>query len=159
MSGLTCAVNGVYSVICRDPETAAGGLDPFDPLLHAPGFYRHEREDLEFLTGTAIDRKVQVVPVGLQGWIPLANPVLGFDMRAFHVVVRVGYFVGDHATESFEVMVDDDSQIIDALIRASNWPTCSSSCINGVIPLESNRVRVDHTRFIWEITVEIRVTG
>lgn len=155
----SCAIDGLYATICRDPETAAGGIDPPNPVLHAPGFYRQDREDLEFLTGQSIDRKVQIVPDGTQSWIPLANPVLGFTMRSFVVVIRIGYFVGDHGPESFQVMADDDAKIMYAISRSSNWPSCPNICVNGIVPLSSNRIRVDSTRHIWEITVQVTVTG
>lgn len=159
MAASACAIQGIYDIICRDPETASGGIEPGNVELHAPGFYRHDREELEFLTGNSIDRKVQIMADGTRSWIPLANPVLGFRMRTFIATIRIGYFVGDHGPESMTIMADDDAKILNAISRQSNWPTCSSGCINGIVPMGSNRVRVDATRHIWEIPVLVTVTG
>ena len=159
MGASACAIDGLYAIICRDPETAEGGLDPVDVDLHAPGFYRHDREELDFLTGNSIDRKVRVVFDGTDGWPTLINPVLGFTMRSFIATIQIGYFVGDHRPESMAVMAEDDAQILNALSHASNWPACASGCINGYVVLSSRRIRIDATRDKWEIDVEITVSG
>lgn len=159
MAASTCALAGLYNIICRDPETATGGLDPVDVDLHAPGFYRSEREELEFLTGQSIDRRVRIEYDGTSGWPTLFNPVVGATMRTFLVTIRVGYFVGDHGPESFIVMAEDGSQIVNAISRSGNWPQCVSGCVNGYVPLDSNLVRIDSTRYTWDIVVSVTVTG
>lgn len=158
---IDCAIDAIYSTICRDAETAGGGLDPSETVLHAPGFYRHDRSELETLTGSAIDRKVQVIADGTTSWVPLYNPVIGVRIRCFNVFVRIGYFVGDHMTESFAVIGDDDLLIRNALIDQNNWPDCTVGCVNGIVPVSARRVEVDGdpARHIWEITVEVTVTG
>lgn len=158
---IDCAIDAIYATICRDPETASGGLTPSESTLHAPGFYRHDRSELDALTGNSIDRKVQVMSDGTAGWVPLYNPVSGVKIRRFSLIVRVGYFVGDHMTESFAIMGDDDLIISNALIDSTNWPDCAVGCVNGIVPVGGRRVEVDGdpTRHVWEITVEVTVTG
>lgn len=159
MAATACAINGLYAIICRDPETASGGIDPVEVELHAPGFYRSEREDLDFLTGQAIDRRVRILFDGTAAWPTLVNPILGFTMRTFIATIQIGYFVGDHRPESMEVIAEDDGLILNALSRQSNWPTCTSGCVNGYVVLASRRIRVDATRDIWEIEVAVTVSG
>lgn len=158
---IDCAISAIYECICRDEETAAGGLDPSEATLHAPGFYRHKRSELEQLTGSAIDRKVQVIASGTDSWVPLYNPVFGVKTRCYYVTVRVGYFVGDHMTESFAVIGDDDLLIRNAIVDQNNWPDCSVGCVNGMVPIDARRIEVDGdpARHIWEILVEVTVTG
>lgn len=155
---MICIRNALIAAICRDPETAEGGLDPYPSDYHAPGFYLQDRETLEFLTGQSIDRRVEIAFKGTEEWLPLANPVSGFDMLPLTIVIRVGYFVGDHGPESFIVMAEDDRLIQNAILSQSNWPECDGLCISGLIPVSGERIRIDSTRHVWEITVEAVVS-
>ena len=146
-------MRGVYTLICRDPETASGGIDPVNVELHAPGFYRTDREELEFLTGQSIDRRVQVMADGTPRFTALR---IGQNrLRTFGLTIRVGYFLGDHFIESMDAMADDDSLILRTLSKQENWPDCRG--ITNVQVTGSRRVRLDSTRQILEVYVELQV--
>lgn len=160
MGVVTCAIDGLYDIICRDPDTAAGGLTPGDTDLHASGFFRHDREPLERLESEAIDRKVQIVYDGTDEWHPLSPGGAGGPMmRTFRVVIRVGYAVGDHEFRSYPIIGDDEQQIVEAIMNQSNWPVCASGCLNGYVPAESAIAYPDEIRRILEIAVLVQVTG
>lgn len=151
---LVCTLRGLTDIICRDPETAQGGLTPGNTDLHAPGFYRTDREELEFLSGQSIDRRVQVIPTGMDNWTSMN--IAGGRLHTVQGKIRIGYFLGDHAIDSFGVIADDDSQIMQVLSKQSNWPACRG--LVNLRPLGSNVVRVDTTRQINEILVELQVS-
>lgn len=159
MGVVTCAINALYDMICRDVDTAADGLDPEDTTWHASGFFRHDREPLERLESEAIDRKVQIVYDGTNEWHSLSPSGGSALMRTFRVIVRVGYFVGDHEFLSYPIIGDDEQQILQAIMDQSNWPSCSSGCVNGYIPGDSAIAYPDEIRRILEIAVGVQVTG
>lgn len=148
-----CSIQGIYDVICRDPETASGGLDPLNVELHAPGFYRTDREDLEFLVGPSIDRKVQVMVDGTNKWLPIN--VGTKRLHVLGVTIRIGYFTGDHALATFEAMADDDALILRTLSKQSNWPACRG--LSNVKVLGSKPVKLEGNRQVLEIYLNLQV--
>lgn len=160
MSAVRCAMNGLYTIICRDPDTAAGGLTPNDGVLHLPGFYRHDRQRLESLTGSGIDRKVQIVYKGTSRWTTYVDPTTGFQMHDEIAVIRVGYFTGDHVNETMIVMGEDGQQIARAISKTINQPACDpGECVNGYIPQSSEVTKIDEQRYVLELEVLMKVTG
>lgn len=160
MSAARCAINGLYAIICRDPDTAAGGLTPSDVVLHSAGFYRHDRQRLEDLTGSGIDRKVQIMFNGTAGWLTYVDPTNGFQMRNEIATIRVGYFVGDHVNESMITMAEDKEQIARAISKTRNQPVCDpGQCVNGYIPQSSEVKKIDEQRYVLEIEVRLQLTG
>lgn len=161
MSVGTCAINGLYDILCRNVDTADGGTTPSETLLHAPAFYRHFGDRIDTLLGDGLDRKVQVVYDGTVKWIGISSGSSGSTrMRNFNVKIRVGYFAGSHVDETMMVMADDEQEIIKAIAFSPNWPTgCTSGCVNGYVPKGSSVRTLDATRYILEITVEVQATG
>lgn len=153
-----CVISGLYALICRTPdEGGTGGLTPEDVTLHAPGFYRYDRDDLGFLTGASIDRRVQIIPSGMRRLLPIRGANTVTYMKVFNLTIRVGYFAGSHAPDTYSVMADDDVLITKTLSKQANWPNCAG--VTNIRPLSSNLVRLDPSRFVWEITVEVQVMG
>lgn len=146
----TAAIETLYDVICRDPDTAEDRLFPGSTALHAPGFYRFDRDPLDRLESESIDRRVQVVYEGTSKW---GWPAFG-QRRTLLLTVRVGYFVGDHELRSYPVMVDDEQQIVQAIMDPSNW----TGCVHGFFPVASNVVVLDEARQVLEIRLESQVT-
>lgn len=157
----TCAINGIYNIICRNAETAAGGLDPDNTVLHADGFYRVERMELDDYEGQDFDRRVQVDYVGTSEWLGLMATYDQQRERRFGVIIRIGYFTGDHEADSHMVAGDDDHQINKALMLQANWPTsCTGGgCVNAYIPVSSGFSRVDEKRWVLEIALTVQVTS
>lgn len=153
----TCAFNGLYTAICRDKDTAAGGLNPDNTVLHASGFYRHFGDRIDELPGDGIDRKVQVVYEGTDKWIPYGSSNTSTRMRDFTVVIRIGYFAGSHVDETMAVIADDEHQIAAVIAKSTSFPTCSPGCVMGYVPASSNVVKLDNTRYILEIVVGVQV--
>jgi len=157
----TCAIEGLYTILCRDKDTAAGGLTPSETVLHASGFYRHFGDRIDILPGDGIDRKVQIVYEGTSKWTNISSGSSGTTrMRTFQVVVRVGYFSGDHVDETMMIIADDEQEMVKEIAFSTNWPTgCSSGCVNGYVPKTSTVKRLDDTRYVLEITLDVQVTG
>jgi hypothetical protein len=157
MSAIRCAINALYTLICRDPDTAAGGLDPTDTTLHGPGFYRHDRERLEQLPGPGLDRKVQIKWLGTDQWHTYVAPNTGFKMHTDPVMIRIGYYVNDHVNDSLLAMSEDNQQIAKTISRMVNYPTCAVGCVSGFIPASSEVIKLDELRYVLEITVDVQV--
>jgi hypothetical protein len=157
----TCAIEGIYNIICRNPDTAAGGLDPENITRHADGFYRIGRKTLEELEGEDIDRKVEVIYSGTSEWVGLMSTYDAQRTRRFGVLVRVGYFTGDHEMESMPIAADDDHQICKALMVQANWPTsCSGGgCVEAYIPVSSSFQQLNDEQWLLEIEVTVQVTA
>ncbi|MEK9735835.1 MAG: hypothetical protein VW239_00765 [Candidatus Nanopelagicales bacterium] len=146
----TAAIETLYDIVARDPDTAADRLFPGSTALHAPGFSRHDRSPIDELESEALDRRVQVVYEGTSRW---EWPSYG-QRRAMLLTLRVGYFVGDHEMRSYPVMVDDEQQIVQAIMDPSNW----TGCVHGFYPVASNVVVLDEARQILEIRFEAQTT-
>lgn len=159
MGVLICAFNGLYSMIARDPDTAAGGVDPSETIYHADGFQRYRGEELETLPGDGLDRRMQITYNGTTKWHTYADSVQNTRMRSFTVTIRVGYFAGDHVDETMAIMADDEQVIAKAIAKSANWPDCTNGCVNGYVPKSSNVLKLDPRRYILEIPVEVQVTG
>lgn len=159
MSVGTCAINGLYSIICRDPDTAAGGTSPSEAVLHAPGFLRHVGEPIDELAGQGMDRKVQIMYDGTKEWLKYGNSQHATRMRNFGVTVRIGYFAGSHVDQTMAIMADDEQAIAKAIAVSQNWPACTGGCVNGYIPGSSDVINLDDKRYILELSVAVQVTG
>lgn len=159
MSVGTCAINGLYTIICRDPDTALGGTTPSETVYHAAGFYRHFGDRLDYLPGDGIDRKVQIKYEGTRSWHSLASSAVSDRMRTFVITIRVGYFAGSHVDETMAIIADDEQEIAKAIALSASWPVCTNGCVNGYVPKSSNVLRLDDTRYVLEIAVDTQVTG
>jgi hypothetical protein len=159
MGIVTCAINGLYNIICRDPETAAGGLTPEDVNRHADGFYRIGRVTLDQLDGEDIDRKVEIIYNGTDDWVGLMATYDQQRQRRFGVTIRIGYFVGDHEMESQPIAGDDEHQICKAIMIQNNWPSsCSGGgCIEAYIPVSSSFSQINEEQWLLEIEVTVQV--
>lgn len=155
MSAITCAIQGIYNIICRHPETAEGGISPQNKDLHASSFARCERDTLTRLTGNAFDRSVQILFEGTDSITALASTVTGYRQRTVMLTIQVGYFVGDHEAASTTVIAQDDGDIIRELSKSINWPDCQTGCINGIIPINSIRTVIDDSRQMLEFRVQV----
>jgi hypothetical protein len=153
----TCAIDGLYNTICRNEETAAGGLNPEDTTRHADGFYRIERTELDDLEAEGCDRRVEIVYQGTNEWIGMPATYQQQRERRFGVVIRVGYFAGDHELETQRIASDDDHAICSALFLQSNWPLCTGGCVEAYLPVSSSFVRHSKTKWVLEIQVTIQV--
>lgn len=151
-ASIKCAVDAIYAAICRDVETASGGLDPLDTTYHAEGFYRYDRDELEFLTGQSIDRRVQVTVDASRGIAGLITR--GEQIREITLTLHVGYFLGDHASASNFVIAQDTRQIQQLLSRQSTWGACGRLSIK---PVKSRPYKVDNSRIIWETEIEVQL--
>jgi hypothetical protein len=153
----TCAISGLYNIICRNDETAAGGLDPADVTRHADGFYRVGRKLLEHLDGEDIDRKVEILYGGTSEWIGLMSTYDAQRERRFSVTIRIGYFTGDHEMETMMIAADDEHQICKAIMVQANWPTCTSGCVEAYMPQSSSFQALNEEQWVLEIEVLIQV--
>lgn len=154
----TCAIEGLYSIICRDDVTAAGGLTPENTDRHADGFYRVGRKLLEQLDGEDIDRKVEVIYDGTGAWVGLMSTYDAQRERRFTVTIRVGYFTGDHEMESMSIAADDEHQICKAIMVQANWPTCTGGgCVEAYMPRSSTFQSISEEQWVLEIEVEVQV--
>lgn len=153
----TCAINGLYTIICRDPDTAAGGLTPENVTRHADGFYRIARTTLDSIEGEAYDRRVEIVYGGTNEWIGMPATYAQQRERRFGVTIRVGYFVGDHEMETQPIAADDDHAICKAIFLQANWPLCSGGCVEAYLPVSSNFFQVSETKWMLEIDVSVQV--
>ena len=155
---MICAIAGLYDIICRDEETAEGGITPSEDTLHASGFTKHEgTTPFNDLPGDGIDRRVEILYPGTDAWTTYASSYASVRMRQFEAVVRVGYFAGSHFDETHAIIADDD-RAIGLGIRDGTLPTCSSGCVNGYYPIGSSVVELDPTRLVLEIRVRTVVT-
>ena len=159
MSTANCAVLGIYNIICRDADTAAGGTPPSETVLHAAAFYRHLGDRIDTLLGDGIDRKVQITYEGTSKWHSLTSSSTSSRMRTFQVVIRIGYFAGSHVDETMIIMAADEQEIIKALALSANWPECAEGCLNGYVPKTSSVKRLDDTRYVLEIALDVQVTS
>lgn len=157
----TCAINGLYNIVCRNAVTAAGGLNPENVDLHTDGFYRVERMELDDYESQDFDRRVQIDYVGTAEWIGLMGTYDQQRERRFGVLMRIGYFVGDHEADSHMIAADDDHAICKAIMLQANWPVgCTGGgCVNAYIPVGSGFVRVDEKRWVLEISITVQVTS
>lgn len=156
----TCAMLGLYSIVCRDPDTASGGATPSEALLHASGFLRHSGTSiLDDIPGDGIDRRVDIVYIGTDSWHTYNSSSASSKMRSFPLLVRIGYFAGSHDIETQAIMADDDQLVCEEIRKSWLWPDCSAGCVNGYYPLSSGVVELEDDRYILEIRVEVTVTG
>lgn len=151
-ASIKCAVDAIYAAICRDVETASGGLDPLDTTYHAEGFYRYDRDELEFLTGQSIDRRVQVTVDASRGIAGLITR--GEQIREITLTLHIGYFLGDHASASNFVIAQDTRQIQQRLSKQSTWGACGRLSVK---PVKSRPYKVDNSRIIWETEIEVQL--
>ena len=155
----TCAIEGLYALICRDPDTAAGGVDPLNTCLHDDGFYRLFSDRLEELEGQGIDRKVEINYGGTNSWYPMVNGVGGKLRRTFTAEVNIGYFMGDHWTESMSVIGDDEQSIAQVVRVQSNYPSCSGGCVLGYVPTGSSVSRIAEDAAVLTISFDVEIYG
>lgn len=156
----TCVISGLYSILCRDPDTASGGVDPSETELHANGFYKLEGlAALEDLPGDGIDRRIEIQYAGTDGWHTYASSASTTRLRTLDLVVRVGYFAGTHDGETQAIIADDDELLGLAIKTSSNWPACANGCINGYWPVRSSLTYIEANRYILEILVRCTVTA
>jgi len=160
MSGvITTGLNGLYTLICRNPETAGGGLAPSEAIYHSEaGFIYDERVKIDSLESSAIDRRVEVIYNGTIAWGNVVNG-LTRKQRRVGVVVRIGYYVGDHELESYKIMGDDEQIICNAVLNPSTWPEGIKGCVQGYIPQTSQVQVLDANRMVLEITLEMIIYG
>lgn len=147
----TCAIRGLYNIICRDPDTAEGGLDP--------GFFIEDKIDLDFLETSGIDRKVQIEYLGTDSWGETKMGRGGKVKRTFNVNIRIGYWFGDDRVNTQMAIADDEQRIGRSLLQWDNWPECENGCVMGYMPDSSRFERLDENRGVNNITVEITVHG
>lgn len=153
MMSSRCAMEGIYDMICRDPDTATGGVDPSETNYHGEGFYREDRVRLDNLEGSSIDRKVSIRYDGTIEHDKISNG--NKRGRRFGVTIRVGYYAGDHHNLTHMIANDDELLIIKRLRLQQYWP--SDCCVQGYIPQESTFQDIDGDRYILEIAVEVYV--
>lgn len=150
----TCAMRRLSDIICRDIDTAAGGLTPSESVVHAPGFTRLATgQKLQELPGDGIDRVVAVAYDGTAKWHSMAN------MRTFTIRVRIGYFAGSHDDDTQRIILDDEQVITQALSLSSNWTdSCAANgTIYGYIVRPSVLTLLEADRYILELPVDIQV--
>lgn len=156
----TCAIRGLYSILCRDADTASGGVEPSEVVLHAPGFYKLEGlAALEDLPGDGIDRRIEIRYAGTDGWHTYASSASTTRMRSLDLIVSVGYFAGTHDGETQAIIADDDELLGLAIKTSSSWPKCTTGCVNGYWPLRSTLTYIEANRYILEILVRATVTA
>lgn len=159
MSVGACAIEGLYAALCRDPDTAAGGVTPSEDTYHASRFFRHVgTAPFNDLPGDGLDRCVEVVYPGADAWTGYTSSSASPRMRLVPLVVRVGYFAGSHQDQTHAIMADDD-RLLGLAIKAADLPRCTGSCVNGYYPTNSTVVMLDPTRWVLEITVRVTVTA
>lgn len=139
------AIAGMYALLCRDPDTADGGLTPVADPYHAPAFTRLDSGRLEDLAPLGMDRRIHIEYSGTEAWHTLGN------MQTFGVTVRVGYFAGEHTEETRAIMFDDEHLIGAALSYSGNW----SGAALRVGPGDVTQVGDDC--FINEIPVSVQI--
>lgn len=154
----TCAINGLYATICRDPDTASGGLTPSEEVYHASGFLRYEgTAPFDDLPGDGLDRRVEVVYAGTDDWTGYTSSSSSIRMRTFELVIRVGYFAGSHQDVTHGIMADDD-RLIGLAVKGAALPDCTGHCVNGYYPVGSSVTMLDATRWVLEHVVRVTVT-
>lgn len=152
-----CLVNKLYEVICRDPDTATGGITPTESTYHADCFARYNIERLERLKGSAFDRKVQIEYKGALAFGTLTNGIGGKRSRNIMVSIRVGYYLGDHDMLSQPIIGADDFLISKTISKPSNYPVCEAGCVMGIVPLSSSVTILDAERQLLEINVQCTI--
>lgn len=140
------AINGMYTLLCQDPDTAAGGLTPYANPYHAPAFMRLESGRLEDLAPLGMDRRIHIEYAGTEAWHTLGN------MQTFGVTVRVGYFAGaSDPEETRAVMFDDEHLIGAALSYSGNWYGAALTVGPGDV------TQIGDDCFINEIPVSVQI--
>lgn len=154
------AVEGIYTILCRDPDTAAGGMDPSETTLHSEGFYREDRITLRDIEGSGIDRRVQILCEGTEGWGALNNGLGGKRQRQFGCTVSIGYFHGDNLWKSRMIAMDDEQKFGHLIGQRSNWPSDSAyGCVQGYMLRDSRFEQLDRDRYILHIYITVEVYG
>lgn len=152
MGVAAAAFDGIYTVICRDPDTGNGGLIATEYGHHKPFFVRAPQgeaiEDID-----RADRMVQVVATGFTGQASLSAPEA--THWEFGVEVVIGYFAGGYEDNCQRAMLDDFMLIAKALMTESNRPTGTYAYIVE----DSNVEPLDDDRYLHSISVTVQVHG
>lgn len=159
MSVSKCAINGLYNMICRDPDTAEGGLDPSETEKHGDGFYRVDRVNLDDIPDMGLDRKVQIVYNGTVSYGTVTNGLGAKRQRTYAVILRIGYACGDNPFDSFQIIDDDEMLVAKRIHQSAYWPDCQSGCVQGYVPVSSSIYEIGDGKYILEILIEITVYG
>lgn len=159
MGPVTCAIGGLYNMICRDPDLATGGLDPCENELHADGFYAEKHRDIEELDVTGIDRRVQVIYNGQDELLDFVNGIGTLRQKTFTVIVKIGYATGNHLYDSYPIIGDDEHLITKKIGQVKYWPECVRGCVQGYITQTSATNRLDADRTVLEMTVAVTIYG
>lgn len=152
-----CLIEHLYDVICRDPDTAAGGLDPTMSDYHAEGFYRLDKDSLDKIKGSAIDRKVQILYTGSNQFGSLTNGIGNKRHKFINVLIRVGYYVGDRDAAASQIIGADEFLITKNITKPSNYPACVEGCVMGIDPLSSIISELDAERRVLEINLQCQI--
>lgn len=159
MGPVSCAINGIYNMICRDPDFATGGLDPCEKELHASGFYAEKHRDIEDLDLTGIDRRFQIEYNGQDELLDFVNGTGGKRQKTFTVTLKVGYATGNHLYDSYPIIGQDEHLITKRLGQKQYWPTCVDGCVQGYITTASATERLDADRVLLTMTVAVTIYG
>ena len=150
-------IEGFYSFICRDPDSGEGGLTPTANDFHLGYFQRTKREELTYKTGAGIDRCVQIVYKGTQATKPFisGNKIRHMD----RIMVKVGFFAGDHHDDTNMVIHSDDKMLQNSLVKPNNYPDCGTVQIERVTVINSDVVKQGKEQYILELLLEVQTTS
>jgi len=152
-----CVINGLYDLICRNPDSGEGGLTPTSNDFHLPYFQRTMREELRRKTGGSIDRCVQIEYKGTRGVKPFISG--GKTRHVDHVMVCVGFFAGDHHDQTHIVMHSDDKILQNFLVQPDNYPSCQGACVEKIDIVNSDVVKLGREQYILELLLAIQTTS
>jgi hypothetical protein len=152
-----CIIRSLYGDICRDPDSGEGGLTPTANDFHIPYFQRTPREELKAKVGGAIDRCVQITYKGTQGVKPFISG--GKIRHQDQILISVGYFAGDHHDETNIIMHADDKMLENFLVKPSNYPSCSGTCVEKIDVVNSNVVKLGKEQYILELLLAVQTTS
>lgn len=146
------AIEGLYTVICRNPTTGTGGLTPTDTSFHSKYFERYEDGE-PFESVANADRLVFISYTGHTQSGSLAHPEK--DHWIFGVDIQIRYHSGDHDAHTQLIMADDFHLIAKNVGAEGSRP---EGCY-GYVVRTSDVIATDDENYIVIISADVQVHG
>jgi hypothetical protein len=153
----TCIIDQLYEGLCAAEDGGGGGVTPTASEFHAEVFRRERRRLVRDLPKSSIDRALQLEYTGVIRY--LAGPSTNGARRRVvaGVSVRVGFFAGDNVDDTRRLIMSDDLLLQEWLRTEDNYPSCAGTCVESIIPANSEVRPLEDGRFELIIRLEIQI--
>jgi hypothetical protein len=151
-----CVIDKLYEGICAAEDGGGGGLTPSPTDFHAEVFRRERRRRIRELPKSSIDRAVQIQYQGVREYGKVGS-IDGRRRLWMELTVHVGFFAGDNVDDTHRVMLGDDMLLQKWLRDPANYPSCTGTCVEDILPVNSNVSALEDGRFELTITLRLQV--